>query len=63
MHGDSPYLPFAPKTNPRNDNTPVGHECHFEHEGESSWNMDIHAPLLDCVFRGDDSNPVLDYRC
>ncbi|KAK1506517.1 uncharacterized protein CCOS01_16569 [Colletotrichum costaricense] len=38
-------------------------ECEIEREGECSWNMDVHAPLLAWVCRPDDIPGLVDFRC
>ncbi|KAM6513561.1 hypothetical protein FALCPG4_015954 [Fusarium falciforme] len=37
-------------------------QCLDEREGESSWNLEVHAPLLAWVFRRQSQNPLIDYR-
>ncbi|KAM4055927.1 hypothetical protein HRG_002852 [Hirsutella rhossiliensis] len=37
-------------------------ECDMDCEGESSWNADVHAPLLDWVLRRDPNGLLLDFR-
>ncbi|KAF4975467.1 hypothetical protein FZEAL_7746 [Fusarium zealandicum] len=36
-------------------------ECDQDHEGESSWNMDVHSHMLDFAFR-DGGSDLIDYR-
>ncbi|RMJ03461.1 hypothetical protein BHE90_004901 [Fusarium euwallaceae] len=37
-------------------------QCLDEREGESSWNLEVHAPLLTWVFRRQGQDPLIDYR-
>ncbi|UPL02763.1 hypothetical protein LCI18_013697 [Fusarium solani-melongenae] len=37
-------------------------QCLDEREGESSWNLEVHAPLLAWVFRQQSLKPLIDYR-
>ncbi|KAL2669756.1 hypothetical protein Neosp_015201 [[Neocosmospora] mangrovei] len=37
-------------------------QCLDEREGESSWNLEVHAPLLAWVFRRESQKPLIDYR-
>ncbi|EQK99325.1 hypothetical protein OCS_04967 [Ophiocordyceps sinensis CO18] len=38
-------------------------ECDMDCEGESSWNVDVHGPLLDWVLRKDPNRLLVDFRC
>ncbi|KAM6514195.1 hypothetical protein FALCPG4_015353 [Fusarium falciforme] len=40
-------------------------ECQNDREGEASWNADVHAPVLEQVFRSDrfGSQGMVDFRC
>lgn len=40
-------------------------ECYVDRECEASWNADVHAPILEHVFRSDrfESSDLTDFRC
>ncbi|KAK7414100.1 hypothetical protein QQX98_007043 [Neonectria punicea] len=58
-----PLLPRLPDPNFIKRILKRAAECEIEREGECSWNMDVHAPLLSWVCRPDDVAGLVDFRC
>ncbi|KAK1564284.1 uncharacterized protein LY79DRAFT_530173 [Colletotrichum navitas] len=61
--GQAPFLPRFPDPRFVKRIVKRAAECETEREGECSWNMDVHAPLLSWVCRPDDVAGLIDYRC